>query len=311
MTYYEELGILPSASVEEIRHAYRRLVRLVHPDQCTDEETRRLAELQMMRLNGVLAVLTDDVQRAKYDVSLTAGRALPYSRRSVWVLIRQREFVYGLGAVLVLGMALILWPRRPATPTPLAAPVSQTPSAAPPKKPRYQQPRPRPQLIVSVARPASLPDAPAMAPTPSPPEPQPVLPIEPVTSPAPPAESSLPATLTGRWLFVPSLSKGHVGYPPEYIELRLTESAGVLHGRYQARYRVTDRAISPNVAFRFDGHAGAEGGLLPWHGPAGAQGEITLHLLPTGNLEVDWVAHQLGQEMALISGTATLVRRLE
>ena len=51
--------------------------------------------------------------------------------------------------------------------------------------------------------------------------------------------------------------------------------------------------------------------MLPWNGSGGAKGEVTLRLLPAGNLEVDWIAHQLGQELGLISGTATSVRKIE
>ena len=127
--------------------------------------------------------------------------------------------------------------------------------------------------------------------------------------PSPPGEA--PGGLAGDWLFVPANETGKSGYPPEFIELRLVEKQGVLHGRYRARYRVGDRAISPNVAFQFEGRAAAEGGVLPWRGPGGAQGEITLHLLKNGHLEVAWAAGLLGQDLGLISGTATLVRKLE
>ena len=127
---------------------------------------------------------------------------------------------------------------------------------------------------------------------------------------APPGDA--PHTLAGDWLFVPADSEtGTNRYPPEYIELRLRENQGVIHGRYRARYRVGDRAISPTVAFQFEGRTAAEGGILPWHGPGGAQGEISLRLLANGSLEVEWAAGQLGEELRLISGTATLVRKLE
>ena len=83
-----------------------------------------------------------------------------------------------------------------------------------------------------------------------------------------------------------------------------------MHGRYRARYYVPDRAISPAVAFQFDGAPDSEG-VLPWTGPGAARGEVRLHLLSSGILEVSWVANQMGDELGLISGTAALVRKLE
>ena len=72
MDYYEELGISRTASAELVRHAYRQLARLMHPDQQLDESLRRLAETQMKRLNMVLAVLCDEERRRAYDLSLDA-----------------------------------------------------------------------------------------------------------------------------------------------------------------------------------------------------------------------------------------------
>ena len=125
------------------------------------------------------------------------------------------------------------------------------------------------------------------------------------------SEPGPPPKWAGRWLFVPAPGTAPGAYPAEYIELRLSESGEMLRGAYQARYRIADRAISPNVAFQFEGRAGAEGAVLPWRGPGGAVGEITLRLLPAGTLEVAWVAEKLGGELGLISGRATLVRKIE
>ena len=83
-----------------------------------------------------------------------------------------------------------------------------------------------------------------------------------------------------------------------------------MRGRYRARYRVTDRAISPNVAFQFVGRTPPEGGVLPWRGAGGSQGAVTLRLLANGHLQVAWEADRPG-ELGLISGAATLVRKPE
>src|SRR5579863_6355784 len=70
MNYYEELGLTESASVEEIRQAYKSLARLLHPDHQCNDQLRKVAGLQMMRLNEILAVLTDRRGREKYDASI-------------------------------------------------------------------------------------------------------------------------------------------------------------------------------------------------------------------------------------------------
>lgn len=73
MNYYEELGLSTSASTGEIRQAYKSLARLLHPDRQSDAHLRRMADLQMTRLNHILAVLTDPVKRERYDIELDAG----------------------------------------------------------------------------------------------------------------------------------------------------------------------------------------------------------------------------------------------
>ena len=76
MTYYEELGIPPSASEEEVRNTYRRLCRMLHPDRYTDATEKELAELQMRRLNDVAVTLTDRICRARYDEQLDEAAAV-------------------------------------------------------------------------------------------------------------------------------------------------------------------------------------------------------------------------------------------
>lgn len=121
-------------------------------------------------------------------------------------------------------------------------------------------------------------------------------------------------SLAGAWHYIPASGRGRLRdnlYSPEFIECVVVEDAGALHGRYRARYRVPDRAISPDVAFQFTGKEGEDSVHLPWTGPGGAKGEVRLRLLNPDSLEVAWVASHLGTAQGLGSGTATLVRRRE
>ena len=73
MDYYEELGIDRTAAEEEIRRAHRRLTKLLHPDQQTDEAVKQLAETQMRRVNSIVEVLCDPERRREYDRELRDG----------------------------------------------------------------------------------------------------------------------------------------------------------------------------------------------------------------------------------------------
>jgi hypothetical protein len=78
MDYYEELGLKPTATVQEIRQAYKVLARLVHPDGQANQPVREMAERQMKRLNQIMATLTDEQARREYDTGLeTASRHPP------------------------------------------------------------------------------------------------------------------------------------------------------------------------------------------------------------------------------------------
>lgn len=70
MTYYEELGVSPTATAEEIRRAYRQISKIYHPDIQTDDNVRQVAEIQQKRLNSIVATLTNPEERRLYDASL-------------------------------------------------------------------------------------------------------------------------------------------------------------------------------------------------------------------------------------------------
>jgi hypothetical protein len=104
MTYYEELGLAESASVEEIRQAYKTLARLLHPDQQSEEPLRKVAELQMIRLNGMVAVLTDPLRREQYDAlihsAIATAPAVIQEEAPWWRRIHLGHFQLSVGTIV-------------------------------------------------------------------------------------------------------------------------------------------------------------------------------------------------------------------
>lgn len=75
MTLYDDLGMAPDASQDELRRAYRGLARRLHPDLNGDPGT----EERMRRINEAWAVLGEPASRRRYDRVLreTAGPPRP------------------------------------------------------------------------------------------------------------------------------------------------------------------------------------------------------------------------------------------
>lgn len=71
-TYYDVLGIAPSATPEQIQRAYRLLARRHHPDVAPDADRARMAEI-----NGAWAVLSDPGRRRIYDAALRTPEPPP------------------------------------------------------------------------------------------------------------------------------------------------------------------------------------------------------------------------------------------
>ena len=129
-------------------------------------------------------------------------------------------------------------------------------------------------------------------------------------TPAAPAISKPQSTsISGKWLYVPTSEEGKKTlYAPEYIELRINNRAGLVRGRYYGKYRVSDRAISSEINFQFEGRQGDTVSLLPWAASNGAKGELRLKRLSAESLEVNWITTTFGQSNTLASGTAVLYR---
>ena len=68
MTYYDVLSVPPSASSDEIKNAYRNMLKAFHPDNYSgdidfaEEKTRKIVE--------AYSVLKNETTRAEYDESL-------------------------------------------------------------------------------------------------------------------------------------------------------------------------------------------------------------------------------------------------
>jgi curved DNA-binding protein CbpA len=70
--YYEVLGAEPSASVDQLRAAFREAVLRHHPDRAPSSE---VATRRTSLLNRAWAELRDPLRRVHYDHALEAGRA--------------------------------------------------------------------------------------------------------------------------------------------------------------------------------------------------------------------------------------------
>lgn len=67
--YYAELGLTPKATADEIRAAYKELIKETHPDkfQTASPRERERAERRAQRLNEAKNTLLDEEKRRQYD----------------------------------------------------------------------------------------------------------------------------------------------------------------------------------------------------------------------------------------------------
>jgi curved DNA-binding protein CbpA len=348
MTYYEELGVTPKASQEEIRRAFRNASRLLHPDLQQDPGLRQLAEMQMRRLNEVVETLCDEARRAEYDANAEGRwRVAPPVRKlplSTPGRIPLAAILAGLllGCLLMLCWSIIATPPReiassgsnvvagappPAPSSKAALPQKNSPARSPSGYSTYAQPAPYanplpgPATANEVA--PALNNPPPLAATPESPvhsrsgaDSHSTKFSEPAATSTGAAVSSMQtasraSSLAGIWLYVPDpTDRPERGeYQAEYIELRIQERGGQLLGSFRSRYRIPDRPINPSVSFRFQGPV--EATQFQWEGPGGATGTVKLKLKSQLSLDADWQAQAVGSQLGLAAGVATLIRRME
>jgi curved DNA-binding protein CbpA len=350
ITYYEELGVENTASADEVRDAFRILVRLLHPDQQSDPQLREMAERQMRKLNRIYSVLSDVSRRNAYDQSLNNPRGAPIivfsgSDGALKKLLARG----GAVAAVVLGIFLLIWFAATGNNSEVRGQEARGVSAGRAgdnfdsdagdqifrlrdqlrtaeterdsaleqlgRLGRKQTDQTSPAKVQTAKSPETteLAATTAMTELPGATGKLPASPPGALTPPAANETAVAAAQFAGLWVYSKTAGSASPGgksqYPPEFIEVTVTERNGALHGQYHSRYQVLDHAISPDVDFVFNGKPTGSSLNCAWQGPGGARGRMTLKLLPASNIEIAWNATDLGSQQWLVNGNATLIRK--
>lgn len=94
--YYEILGVDRSATVEQIKKAYKNLAKRYHPDRNPDDKE---AEEKFKEISEAYAVLSDKEKRAQYDRFGHAKFRQAYSREDIFSGVNMEDIFreFGLG----------------------------------------------------------------------------------------------------------------------------------------------------------------------------------------------------------------------
>lgn len=90
MNFYDVLGITHSASKEEIKKAYHRLILIYHPDKCSDYDSKD----KFQEIQAAYEILYDDEKRKDYDNMTTEEKHQLYDLVKQYFTQIRPEYLY-------------------------------------------------------------------------------------------------------------------------------------------------------------------------------------------------------------------------
>ncbi len=344
MNYYEELGVRQDASIADIRHAYKMMARLLHPDRQVDPNLKRIAERQMKRLGEIVGLLADPRTRSQYDDILMLGDFRTSIRWRPMLVPAAAESWHGGNGMagfavrnwfwILIGafaMALSTWsfmqPKLTVPTRELQPEASQRDPVPERRTVRHPaKPGTRPGIVKTTPNRLATGPWPPVVALPERHDDPALEDMPPVllagresfseVAPSPPAQILPPLpvepSFAGRWLYWPRAGEvaERGSYPASYVELQLVEHGGEIEGDYHAIYKVHDQAVSPQVTLRIRGTAESRtSAKFTWVARDGAKGQAEMTLQGSKLLYLTWWTTAFGRQAALGSGTSVLIRQ--
>jgi curved DNA-binding protein CbpA len=289
VNHFEELGLGRSAGPEEIRQAYRTLAFLLHPDRQGTDQHRKLADLQMKRLNAAIETLLDPARRREYEFELEhrAPRivvAPPAPAPPVpWhgAIDVRSILLFAAGAVF----ATLLWYTVDSSRT------SETAQFAPPRDAETAEATLRSRLAEMEERVQSLEQ-------------------QRTASAAKTNAARVPNRLAGAWYYDLAATSGpNRALASQRIDLNIADENGSLHGTYRSQGNPLANQPEDSISLDFNGIGDGSRARLPWTTSDGGSGEIELRLIGRDTLETRWWAFSMGKSPHENHGSAVLRRR--